>query len=73
LAARDVESRVFDRHSGLVGPPELEHCEPPPRRSDQVIEVAVTGRRFRSGRVFAVVTADAPLARDIQAAVRQAR
>lgn len=29
LTARGVKSRVVDRHSGLVGPPELAHCDPP--------------------------------------------
>jgi len=29
LTARGVKSRVVDRHSGLVGPPEVKQCDPP--------------------------------------------
>ncbi len=96
LAARDVQSRVFDRNSALVGPPFVKHCDPPLiawRSGDtggrhgyatiyvcqsdaQARTVSVPelpGQRFRSANLVVVASADARLARDVQAAVRGVR
>jgi hypothetical protein len=96
VAARHVQSRVFDRNSGLVGPPFVKHCDPPLiawRSGDvgrrhgyatiyvcqsvaQALRVSVPelpGQRFRSANFVAIVSGDARLARDVQAAVRRAR
>jgi hypothetical protein len=95
LATRDVQSRLVDRSAGLVGPPFVEHCDPPliawrlgdaggrhgfatiyicqsnaQARTASVPELP--GQRFRSENFIAVVSADARLARDVQAAIRRA-
>jgi hypothetical protein len=92
LAVRGVEARVVDRHSDLLGPPEVANCDPPliafrshrdgfatiyvcesETQARDALLPELPGQRFRNGRIFAVIAADAHFVWDIEAAVRHAR